>query len=141
MNDEAMNQGSAKADLLFVPPVIWKPMDLSALKTGGIRRALNGAGMLWLTCVWVGLIVFAAVAPEQMSDEPMPPFWAMLALFLLLILWQLFGLWRICSVPPEQAGGKRQLLPKILIQSVACGLGLPLLLVGVIVVIVKIAAS
>ena len=139
MVDEAVNEGAREADLLFVPPRFWQPMDLSTLRPGGFRRALNGAGMLWLCGVWVAIVVVAVVRPAPPAPQ-MPSAISMAALCVPLALWQLFGLWRVCSLPTGGPGRGRKLSPKIAVQCLLCGVGLPVVLIGVVVVIAILVA-
>jgi hypothetical protein len=127
------------SDLLYVPPRFWQPMDLAALRPGGFRRALNGAGMLWLTGVWVALVVVAVVRPAPPAPQ-MPSALAMSALCVPLALWQLFGLWRVCSLPVGDGGRARKLSPKIAVQCLLCGVGVPAVLLGAVVVLVLLVA-
>ncbi|XAL99763.1 hypothetical protein OT109_19555 [Phycisphaeraceae bacterium D3-23] len=134
-----MTDDAGEADLLYVPPKFWSPMDLSSLKPGGFRRALNGAGMIWLCGVWVGILVVATVRPAPPAPQ-MPSALAMAALCVPLTLWQLFGVWRICSLPTGEDGRSRRLSPKIFVQCLLCGIGLPAVLSGALVLLVIIVA-
>ncbi|MFI4860659.1 MAG: hypothetical protein ACIAXF_08270 [Phycisphaerales bacterium JB063] len=125
-------------DLLFVPPLVLRPMNLSSLKPGGFRRALNGAGMIWLTGLWVGFIVLAVVRPSPPAPQ-MPPAWAMAALCGPLALWQLFGLWRICSLRTGN-DRKRTLSAKDAMQSVLLGLFGPPVLFGAVALLVLVVS-